>query len=196
MTIARRLYLRQEKTTGEAEPLVLVQKPELPIPAHTRDRGPLSIQEANDAIAKDGFESGVFVLNFKLEPGDAGEAGVRLRRSTLKPDDPANEETLVGIDREKGQIFVDRRRSGYVTFHASFPARTVAPLKHPEAKAIPIEIIVDRNSLEVFAEDGETVLTNLIFPSDASLGLAFYATGPSAGGEPAHIRDLELVPLK
>jgi sucrose-6-phosphate hydrolase SacC (GH32 family) len=122
--------------------------------------------------------------------------GIRLRRSALKAEEAANEETVVGIDRTKGQIFVDRNRSGYVTFSPDFPARTVAPLKHPDAKSIPIEIIVDRNSVEVFAENGETVLTNLIFPSDASQGLAFYATGAPAGGDSAHVRDLEVVPLK
>jgi len=196
MTIARRLYLRQEEATGQAEPLVVVQEPDLPIPAHKRNRAPLTVEEANAAIAGSGYESGVFLLKATLDPGTAGEVGIRLRRSALKAEEAANEETVVGIDRTKGQIFVDRNRSGYVTFSPDFPARTVAPLKHPDAKSIPIEIIVDRNSVEVFAENGETVLTNLIFPSDASQGLAFYATGAPAGGDSAHVRDLEVVPLK
>jgi sucrose-6-phosphate hydrolase SacC (GH32 family) len=196
MTVARRIYLRQENAEGSAEPLVLVQEPDLPIPAHSRNKGPLTVEEANARLAEGGAESGVYLLRAKLEPGSAEEAGVRLRRSSLKADEAANEETVVGIDRAKGQIYVDRKRSGYVSFSPDFPARTVAPLKHPEAKAIPIEIIVDRNSVEVFAEDGETVLTNLIFPSDASQGLAFYATGVPAGGEAAHVSDLELVPLQ
>lgn len=196
MTIARRIFLRQEEAQGNAEPLVLVQEPDLPIPAHARNKKPLTVDEVNSLLAGGGSESGVYLLRAKLEPGAAAELGVRLRRSTPKADEPANEETVVGIDRAKGQIFVDRKRSGYVSFSADFPARTVAPLKHPDAKTISIEIIVDRNSVEVFSEDGETVLTNLIFPSDASRGLAFYATGAPAGGEAAHVRDFELVPLQ
>ena len=95
---------------------------------------------------------------------------------------------MVGVDRSKRQIFVDRRRSGATFFSRDFPARTAAPLKHPQASAIRLQIIVDRNSVEVFAENGETVLTNLIYPQAASRGLAFYAEGTPAGGEPARFR--------
>jgi len=121
--------------------------------------------------------------------------GIRLRRSSLNPNDPANEETVVGVDWAKGQIFVDRRRSGYVSFSPDFPVRTVAPLKHPDAKTISIQIVVDRNSVEVFAEDGETVLTNLIYPSDTSQGLAFYTAGAPTVDADSKLLDLELVPL-
>jgi sucrose-6-phosphate hydrolase SacC (GH32 family) len=196
MTVARRLYLRQIEARSADGPLALVQVPELSIPIHAQNKGPLTIDEANTLIARGGSESGVYLLRAEIEPGAAPEVGIRLRRSALNAIEAATEETIVGIDRTKGQIFVDRKRSGYVSFSPDFPARTAAPLKHPEAKAISIEIIVDRNSVEVFAEDGETVLSNLIFPSDASQGLAFYATGATTGGKIAQVRDLELVPLK
>jgi hypothetical protein len=55
---------------------------------------------------------------------------------------------------------------------------------------------VDSNSIEVFAEDGETVLTNLIYPAPASQGLAFYATDTPPGAAPALVRNVELVPLE
>ena len=70
-----------------------------------------------------------------------------------------------------------------------------APLKHAQAKSIPIEIVVDYNSIEVFAEDGETVLTNLIYPAPASQGLAFYTTSTPTGAAPARVRNVELVTL-
>ena len=70
-----------------------------------------------------------------------------------------------------------------------------APLKHSQAGSIPIEIVVDRNSIEVFAEDGETVLSSLIFPAATSQGLSFYATVTPPGAAPARVRDVELVPL-
>jgi sucrose-6-phosphate hydrolase SacC (GH32 family) len=71
-----------------------------------------------------------------------------------------------------------------------------APLKHPQAGSIRIDIVVDKNSIEVFAEDGETVLTSLIYPSESSQGLSFYATPMPPGFEPARIRDIELFPLE
>ena len=70
-----------------------------------------------------------------------------------------------------------------------------APLKHAQADAIPIEIVVDNNSIEVFAEDGETVLTSSIYPSPSSQGLAFYAGATPPGSAPARIQDPELILL-
>jgi sucrose-6-phosphate hydrolase SacC (GH32 family) len=71
-----------------------------------------------------------------------------------------------------------------------------APLKHSGEASIQIQIVVDNNSIEVFADSGETVLTNLIYPGAASQGLAFYATLTPPGSAPAGIRDVELIPLQ
>jgi fructan beta-fructosidase len=196
MTLARRLYLRQGNAQGSADSLVLVQEPVLPASTHLPASGTLTLDQANAKFGGKEPGDSVYALRAIFEPGAAAEIGVRLRRSSLKPDEPAEEETLVGIDRAKGQVFVDRRRSGYVSFSADFPVRTVAPLKHPDAKTIALQIIVDRNSVEVFAEGGETVLTNLIYPSDASRGLAFYATGEAGQGDAPRIRNLSVVPLR
>jgi fructan beta-fructosidase len=196
MTLARHFYLRQDDANGSPDSLVLVQEPILPKFEQATAISALTVGEANRRFAQDGPEGGVYVIQTAIEPGAATEAGVRIRRSSLRPDEPASEETVVGIDRAKGQIFVDRTRSGYVSFSSDFPARTVAPLKHPNAKTIPLEIVVDRNSVEVFAEDGETVLTNLIFPSDSSLGLAFYSVGVPDGGPATRLLNLRVTPLK
>jgi sucrose-6-phosphate hydrolase SacC (GH32 family) len=195
MSLARRVYLRQEDAQGANEPLVLAQDPVLSMEASPAANGSATVEEANTKSGGKDPGDGVYLLRTTLQPGAASEVGVRLRRSSLNPAQAADEETVVGIDRAKGQIFVDRKRSGFVSFSTDFPARTVAPLKHPEAKAVTLEIVVDRNSVEVFAEDGETVLTNLIYPSDGSQGLAFYATGVPSGGEEAHFLNLEVVPL-
>jgi len=205
MTMARRIFLRQPSNPSAPnpllEPLVLVQKPILPIPADKRYTamfgGPRfePITQANAELVAHKAVGNVYRLRFTLDPGDASESGVRLRRSTASPDDPAAEETVVGVDQARGRIFVDRTRSGKTGWSPDFPARVSAPLKHPQSGAIPIEIVVDSNSIEVFAEDGETVLTNLIYPAAASQGLAFYSTATAPGSGPALVRDLELTPL-
>ena len=196
MTTARRIYLRQEAGANGTTFLTLVQEPVLKLPENDPPAsGALTIDEANRKFGGKEPGDSVYMLQANLEVGTASEMGIRLRRSSMKPDEPAEEEIVIGIDRAKGEIFVDRMRSGYVSFSPDFPVRTAAPLKRPGATSVPIEIVVDRNSVEVFAEDGETVLTNLIFPSDSSQGIAFYATVPPAGGTTAHILDLNLFPL-
>jgi sucrose-6-phosphate hydrolase SacC (GH32 family) len=102
---------------------------------------------------------------------------------------------VVGVDTTTGRIFVDRTHSGKTDWSPDFPARVSAPLRHSQANSISIEIVVDKNSIEVFAEDGETVLTNLIYPSAGSVGLAFYSTATPPGAGPALIRNEDLAPL-
>jgi sucrose-6-phosphate hydrolase SacC (GH32 family) len=203
MTIARHLYLRLPSAypppTPSQEPLLLVQEPILALPPDKISRamfgGPSfkTVAEANARIASKKLSGSVFRLRFTLDPGEASEAGVRLRRSVANPFEPADEETVVGIDLAKGQIFVDRSRSGRTDWSPDFSGRVSAPLRHAQADSISIEIVVDNNSIEVFAEDGETVLTSLIYPAAASQGLAFYAGATPPGTAPARIQDPELI---
>lgn len=108
MTLARHIYLRQDDEKGSAQRLLLVQEPILPDVEQPPTSGELTVDEANARFAQGGPESGVYMIRTTFEPGATSEMGVRLRRSTLKADEPASEETVVGIDRVKGQIFVDR----------------------------------------------------------------------------------------
>ena len=70
-----------------------------------------------------------------------------------------------------------------------------APMRHSQAQTTRFDIVVDENSVEVFAEDGETVLSSLIFPSAGSTGVDFYMTPVPPGSEPARVRDFEVFPL-
>jgi len=205
MTTARSLYLRQPSAhttlTASQEPLALVQQPVLPTPSYKPSQAMFgaapyfTLPQINQRIADRKLTGSVYLLRVTLDPGDAAEAGIRLRRSTANPNETAAEETIVGVDREKGRIFVDRTHSGKTDWSPDFPARISAPLRHSQANSIRLEIVVDRNSVEVFAEDGETVLTNLIYPAASSVGLAFYSTPTPPGVGPALVRSVEFIPL-
>ena len=116
MTLARSLYLREPPAhpapTSGQEPLTLVQQPILPIPAqkpYTAWFGAPTFQtiaQANARLAKRPPPGSVYVLRLDLDPGEAAQAGIRLRRSSNDPNQPADEETVVGVDTEKGRSFV------------------------------------------------------------------------------------------
>ena len=205
MTVARSLSLRvpepHSHLTESQEPLRLVQKPILSTPAFRPSQAMFggapyqTLAEVNARIATEKLAGSTYLLRVTLDPGDAAEAGIKLRRSSLDPGTAAQEETLVGIDHERGRVFVDRTKSGKTDWAPEFPARVWAPLKYPQANSIRLEIVVDRNSVEVFAEDGETVLTNLIYPSEGSNGLSFYSTPTPPGVGPALVRGVEFIPL-
>ena len=52
-----------------------------------------------------------------------------------------------------------------------------------------LTVYVDSTSVEVFAGQGEVALTDLVFPSPASTGVALVA------GDPAYVRLLEVSDL-
>jgi len=111
----------------------------------------------------------------KLEAplGDAQEIGWKLRTS----DDTF---TLIGYDREKQELFVDRTHSGATGFSKDFPARTAAPL-HLKGDILRLHILTDRSSVEVFADNGLIAMTNLIFPPPGVRKVEPYSKGGKSG---------------
>ena len=71
-----------------------------------------------------------------------------------------------GIDNIKKQYYLNRQNSGKVTFSDKF-ANTIskAPIKIP-SNMLKIEVLVDKTSIEVFYNDGETIMTEIFFPNE------------------------------
>lgn len=84
--------------------------------------------------------------------------------------------TTVSYDAASAQLTVDRTRSGITSFEKGFAERMTAPAALRNGK-LKLRLYVDESSLEVFANDGETVVTSLIFPDPTSSGLALTASG-------------------
>jgi fructan beta-fructosidase len=74
------------------------------------------------------------------------------------------EETVVGFDAHQQQFYVDRTKSGVIDFHPHFQGRKKAP-RLSASKNIQLSILIDAGSVEVFADQGATVLTALNFPT-------------------------------
>ena len=150
----RALRLR-ETTAG----LRLVQEPITELKALRRKAITLrnvTMEEANKRLALFAGQS------YEMEIEGATEVHV------LKD---GQQETIVGIN---GAVFIDRRTSGNVAFNQYFAKR------HSSVPAASkrLRIFVDRSIVEVFANDGATVLTNRVFPAQSATGLA-------VGGAPA-----------
>jgi len=89
-----------------------------------------------------------------------------------------NEQTVIGYDVDNGQLFVDRTKSGNVSFDPTFPSVERAPLALRNGK-LSLHILVDWSSVEVFTKDGQRVITDQIFPSDTSQAVKLFAEGGS-----------------
>jgi fructan beta-fructosidase len=165
-SVPRTLTLRRY-----ADGLRLVQKPiqGLEILRHERLRVVnASTTEVKQKIRETGAKGEVYELEAEMEPGQAEEIGFRLRKGK-------DAETLVGLDAVHGEVFVDRTRSGEVSFSKDFPGRHAARLE--KNAGVKLHVFVDRSSVEVFANDGERVLSDRIYPPPGSEGIELYTKG-------------------
>ena len=74
------------------------------------------------------------------------------------------EKILIGYDRDDNTYFIDRRESGSITFEKGFGMRHTAPRLSSERKLV-LDIVIDNASVEVFGDNGLTVMTGIFFPT-------------------------------
>ncbi|SIQ84358.1 levanbiose-producing levanase [Domibacillus enclensis] len=119
-----------------------------------------------------GLTSGAFEIEAEIEipaASDVTEFGFNVREG-------AGEKTVVGYKPAEEQLFVDRTESGEADFSNLFTTLHEAHVK-PENKRIKLNLFVDDSSIEVFANDGKVVFSDVIFPDPASRNMSFYTEG-------------------
>ncbi|WP_395398667.1 glycoside hydrolase family 32 protein [Arthrobacter sp. UC242_113] len=114
----------------------------------------------------------VQLIEATFVPGSAEEFGLVIRGN-------GSEGTRIGILPGQGRLLVDRTASGNTAFHEAFASIDTAPLG-PVDGAYSLRIFVDQCSVEIFAQDGEVTLTELIFPDPSSTGVSLYTTKGTA----------------
>ncbi|MGM0460424.1 MAG: glycoside hydrolase family 32 protein [Bacteroidota bacterium] len=129
----------------------------------------VSVTEGSHSLSGEDISGRAFELEAEIEPGSSSTIGLKLREG-------AGEETVVGYDSENGSVYVDRTNSGEDGFNEDFATRNDAPARLIEGK-VKLHIFVDWSSVEVFVNDGETVITNRIFPDPQSEGLSVFSEG-------------------
>jgi fructan beta-fructosidase len=169
MTIPRELSLRET-----ADGLRLIQKP---VKELAKLREPLrrfkegTAEEVNAWIRQNGISGTPLEMLVEFAPASEGVAGVKLFKS-------AKTETVLRVDRGQGVVLIDRTRSGNVGFHPKFSGVSSAPLSKPNCR-VSLHIFADTSSVEVLVDDGEQVLTCLVFPSEDSRAVELF--GPNEG---------------
>ncbi|MBN9383266.1 MAG: glycoside hydrolase family 32 protein [Chitinophagaceae bacterium] len=104
-----------------------------------------------------GFKDSVRIqapFELRLETGVVGSFKVVLSND-------AGERVVIGFDKE---WYVDRRGAGREDFHKGFAGRHTAP-RISQSKTLSLALVVDVASLELFADGGLTVMSELVFPS-------------------------------
>ncbi len=169
-SLPRRVMLRT--IDGEIR---LVQQPVVKVQLLRRDQhhlGPMEIPEGTTSLAGRGIAGKALEIIAEFEVGSAEEVGLKVRMGE-------DQETLIGYNATSGEVFVDRTRSGADDFHPKSAGRHSGPFEAEDGR-MTLHVFVDWSSVEVFAGQGETVITDRIFPDPESDGVALYAKGGTA----------------
>ncbi|HZG85828.1 glycoside hydrolase family 32 protein [Paenibacillus sp.] len=169
MTLPRALSLRASEGSVR-----LVQQP-VAETAALRGEPALRLSDAPLAPGDDplqGLAEDRCEIVAEFELGDAEELGLVVRAG-------GDERTVIGYDAVRQSLFIDRTRSGASAFHDAFACRHEAACRAENGR-LRLRVFADWSSVEVFAGEGELVMTDLIFPDPASTALSLYAKGEGA----------------
>jgi sucrose-6-phosphate hydrolase SacC (GH32 family) len=168
MTIPRELRLRSEEGS-----LQLVQTPIRELRKLQKDHVQIAATTVNSEKVLEQINGNQLELEATFEVCSAQEVGLIVHRAN------GGQGTVIGYDIRQGQLFVDRRGAGQEDFNSAYSTRSSGPLAAPHGR-VKLHIFVDHSSVEVFGNDGETVLTTRVFPEHGSLGVALFANNGDA----------------
>ena len=141
----------------------------------------VTVAPGSDPLAGLNLQHDMFELIATFDPADSFSFGFSVREG-------ANGDTT-RIGWQADQMYMDRRASGDLSFDAGAGGLHFAPLPQDNG-LVKFHALVDRNSVEFFGNDGESVISNLIFPDGSSQGISAFSFGGNAT-----LQSLEIYPL-
>ncbi|HTV03283.1 MAG TPA: GH32 C-terminal domain-containing protein, partial [Luteitalea sp.] len=95
-------------------------------------------------------------VSFVVTAQDSTDTGLRLSND-------AGEEVLIAVSGDRRELSIDRRNSRLGASPPGYAERHVAPLR--ASAQVPVRVVFDRTIVEVFALDGEVVMTERLWPT-------------------------------
>jgi fructan beta-fructosidase len=77
----------------------------------------------------------------------------------------SNQKMVINYDAKLKEFQIDRSKSGIINFDKGFSGIIKAP-RFSTSKWMDIKLVIDKTSVEVFADNGLTVMTAIYFPTE------------------------------
>ncbi|KAF5864584.1 hypothetical protein ETB97_007142 [Aspergillus alliaceus] len=114
--------------------------------------------------------------------------------SSHSPPPNLTKQTRIGYDFGSKEVFVDRTRSGNVTFDATFPKVYCAPLPEVDQEGmVSLRIFLDCSSVELFAGEGVTSLTARVFPTEDTREMYLFSEKTDTEKVSLHVQNVASV---
>lgn len=162
MTLPRELCLEETAAgirllTSPVPETSLLRTAATPVTLIAGEEYPLSLNEIS--------------LTFDLSAASDDELGIDLRNKT-------GEYIRIGYNTSKKQFFINRTALKQTGFSKTFAAIHTAP-RTRTGQLLTMQLFIDRSSVELFADDGSLVMTDLFFP-EQDLSTCSIVQAPSA----------------
>jgi beta-fructofuranosidase len=160
MTIPRELFLEGD---------ILKQMPVPELAELRSDYKKLDALEVTDKVTVYEQQESVaeIRLDINVNETEASIFGIQLRCSA-----DGKERTEILLDLENKEVVMDREQAG-----CGEKGMSKAPLAVKQDGTIHLHIFMDTTSIELFVNDGEQVITNRIFPDEASRQFNLFTKG-------------------
>ncbi len=188
MSVPRELLVRRGSAGWQLLQHPLAALESLRLACHAL--GALQLADAEHRLLPAGADGRCLEVQLELQACTSGSCGLLLRAaeegsgraSAAAAGGGAMAATCVGYDAERGTVFVDRSHSGFnPPGDLLYAQRREAPVPAPQpGRPLRLRVLLDWSSVEVFVGDGHTVLTELIFPTEAHQSLRLFARGGQA----------------
>ncbi|KAF2971339.1 hypothetical protein GQX73_g2194 [Xylaria multiplex] len=175
MSIARRISL---KTIGGRA--VLIQQPMADVASlqtKTYSSSFATVAEGNQLIPLSEKTLDVTVsFSDRAAVSSSSQFGIILRATS-----DLAQQTRIGYDFSTKRLFVDRSKSGNISFDGTFASTYYAPLEPASDGKVTMRILLDWSSVEVFGGQGEVAISAQIFPEDNGIDAQLFSSGGSTG---------------
>ena len=157
MTIARELSLKKSNKgyrlfSTPVDELNQAIKREVVIPSQNLTQQGSQLYKNNDGL-------GALRFSFELIFEDQQSIEFQLKND-------AGDHLDFGLDATNNYFYIDRTDSGKIDFEKEFGTRvSIAPRLGQENK-LKGEVIIDKTSIEIFWDEGRTVMTDIFFPRE------------------------------
>lgn len=131
-----------------------------------------TITPSNDPLSGTGITGSSLELITSIDTRSANQVELRVREGN-------NQASVITYDVDDEELRFDRTNAGEF-FESGYYGETSAPLEPLDDGTIELRVLVDRSSVEIFANEGRMTMTNLVFPDGNSTDVSLSTEGGAA----------------
>lgn len=156
MTIPRKLELHKDEDTYRifSKPVEELEK----YVSQTIEKDPVEVKASATAIIAEDIDLSEARIRFKFSASEEG-------RQEFILGNKEGDSLIFGYDPSEKQFFINRENSGLTDFSSEFANAISTAPRTSEEEMISVDVILDKTSIELFYDEGETVMTEIFFPN-------------------------------